>query len=162
MTEDSEPLDGSAKEGSSSRKDLAEASGASETGRSREAEHAEEIAEFVKDMPMPARRSLEIMLMSGSNQGAVNPLVDKFNDEHIDKILDYAQQDETNKYHFESSNRWFRLGCFFLALAVLLAILILFKDDQAMLQQILEVLVVFVGGFGSGYGFKVWKERDRS
>ncbi|MFA5804338.1 MAG: hypothetical protein WC879_06810 [Melioribacteraceae bacterium] len=68
-----------------------------------------DVKEFIKDMPAPFRKTIETAMMQFSSSGGRigHPLFDKFNDKHIDKFLDYSQEDDNNLYKLRSSNRWF-------------------------------------------------------
>ncbi len=122
-----------------------------------------EVAELVKDMPKPVRRKFEMSMMqmfSGSSGPMLHPLFEKFTEGHIDKFLDYSQQDDQNQYKYYSTNRWFKLAYVTIGVAVLIFILVFFANEQETLNEILKLLVIFGGGVGSGYGLRSLKDRN--
>lgn len=123
---------------------------------------AQEVAELVRDMPKPVRRKFEMSMMqmfSGRSGPMSHPFFEKFTEGHIDKFLDYSQQDDQNQYKFHSSNRWFKLAYMGISVAGIIFILIFFSNDQQTLNEILKLLAIFGGGVGSGYGLRSLKDR---
>jgi hypothetical protein len=100
-------------------------------------------------------QSFMAMIQSSNSRPPVNPLFEKFTEAHIDKYLDYIQKDDDSAIELKKTNRWFNLAYFFGALvAVGLAIYHILPIDKDFLQNIIQVLLAFAGGFGAGYGVK--------
>jgi len=98
--------------------------------------------------------------MFRSQSGPYNPLLEKFNEAHIDKYLDYMQRDDDNEYQIKKSNRWFSLVYFILILIILtIGIVYLLPRDKDLLIFIIQVIIILAGGIGAGYGLKS-RERD--
>lgn len=84
-----------------------------------------------------------------------NPLISKFNDQHITKMLDQIQSDSIRSYESRKSERRYNVFYFSAVLGALLLVLIHFQSrDPELLNTILQILLGFVGGFGAGYGYK--------
>ncbi len=118
-----------------------------------------ELEKTLEDMPPDIRRTVKMAMMGFSSGPGPHPLFDKFNDEHVHKFLDYAQQDEENKFRIKCSNRWFVLGYTGLGVAFFVFLIVfLLPDNEEILLDLLKVLVAFAGGLGGGYGLKSYFE----
>ncbi|MBF0464568.1 MAG: hypothetical protein HQK88_00285 [Nitrospirae bacterium] len=107
---------------------------------------------------LSSRSSMLIQGLSGFNP--IHPIIEKFTTNHVDKFLDYSRESDKEIYKLQSSNRWFHLAYAFLIL-IFLVFLITFlaNTNKELLSDILKILLIFVGGFGSGYGFKAYKDK---
>lgn len=91
-----------------------------------------------------------------------NALLDKVNPGHIDKFLDYNHKEDENIYNLQSSGRWFQLAYVSMAFLFLVFLVVFLSgNNQGLLNDILKILVVFAGGFGSGFGFKSYTEKRK-
>jgi len=121
----------------------------------------EEIRGVMESLPNPARRSI-MSFFQGRIPSDGHPLYDKFTSEHIDKWLDYVQKDDDNEYKLLSTNRFFYLFYFVFGIAAFFVLVfVLLPNDKELLQDILKIIVVFAGGFGSGYGLKSYFDRKK-
>jgi len=116
----------------------------------------EEVSEALGEMPDNIKRQVTMAMMQmTTRQGSIHPLFDKFTEAHVDKFLDYSQKDDENEYKLKSSNRWFYLIYFLVALAFMVfLIMFLLPNNKELLVDFIKILVGFVGGFGAGYGLK--------
>ena len=124
-----------------------------------------EIEEALKTAPPQVRKAITQMGMfsvTGQIHPQIHPLFQKFSSQHIDKLLDYSHQDEQNSYNLERSGRWFHLA-YALTILLFLCFLVVFlaKDNVDLLNDILKLLVVFAGGFGSGFGVKTYLGKNK-
>lgn len=123
-----------------------------------------QIEEFLNKSKAPAdvKRIIGQMGAFQFMAPSVNPIVQKLSPQHIDKLLDYSHQESQNSYKLESHGRWFHLT-YALFIIAFLAFLVIFlaKDNAVLFSDILKVLVVFAGGFGSGFGFKTYIEKKK-
>jgi len=95
------------------------------------------------------------MIMGFSSESLQNPILEKINDEHIHKLLDYRHQDEVNNFRIRCSSQWFALLYAILGLGVFVFLIVyLLPTDKELLLDLIKLLVVFIGGFGSGFGVK--------
>lgn len=116
-----------------------------------------DVKEFIKNMPAPFRKTIETAMMQFSSSGGRigHPLFDKFNDKHIDKFLDYSQEDDNNLYKLRSTNRWFTLIYTIVGIGFLIFLIIfLLPSNKDLLVEILKLIVIFAAGVGGGYGLK--------
>lgn len=122
-----------------------------------------QVEEAIKDMPREIQKVFRVASSSSFSRGGGHPLFEKFNDNHIDKFLDYTQKDDDNDYKIRSSNRWFYLGYTMLSLAFF-AFLIgyLLPTDKEMFKEVIKLGGVFLGGFGGGFGAKAYIERKNN
>lgn len=118
-----------------------------------------DISNPLDNFPTLAREEITrlIQVTSGSNP---NPILDKFNEQHIDKFLDNAKLEDEHSYKFASSNRWFLLlyiiiGC----ILFVFLIVYLLPNNKELLVDIFKVIIVFLGGLGSGYGIKSMRNK---
>lgn len=118
-------------------------------------EEEEEFQRFVKSAPGPVRGFLMQVMRMQRGGPVPHPLFDKFTPQHVDKFLDYSHEGELNEYSLERSNRryYFAYAVLFVALLVFL-IVYLAPVDKNLLGDILKMLAVFAGGFGTGFGTK--------
>jgi len=114
------------------------------------------------DMPKEVQQTIRMMMASSMGGPRQHPLFEKFTDDHIHKYLDYIQKDDDSEFSLRSSNRWFYLLYTVLGLGFFSFLVIyLLPKDKALLDEILKLLVTFVGGLGSGYGLKVFKDMKK-
>jgi hypothetical protein len=119
-----------------------------------------EMARAIDKIPEPIRQGFLAMTRTISRGMPYHPLFDKFTPEHTSQFLENIRKDDENEYKLRSSNRWFHVTYVFLALAFLLFLIVfLLPKDKDLLTKILELLVVFAGGVGAGYGIKAWQNK---
>ncbi|HET55671.1 MAG TPA: hypothetical protein ENN33_10705 [Ignavibacteria bacterium] len=120
-----------------------------------------EINEVIEELPPEHRKTFRALIHSSSMMNKpTHPLFDKFNENHIDKFLDYTQRDDDNLFKLKSSNRWFVLVYTLLVIAVFLFLVVfLLPTDKEMFLDLVKILVAFGGGVGSGYGLKSYLDR---
>ncbi len=92
-----------------------------------------------------------------------HPIIDKFTENHVDKFLDISSESENRVLDYEKGSRWFNLGYVGIVTALFVFLLVyLGKTDKDLLIKTLELVFVFAGGFGGGYGFKAFREKRES
>ena len=123
------------------------------------------IEDALKDAPAEVKNAVIQMgvFRSSGMHPAVHPLFDKFKDEHISKLIEYSHKDDENNYRLQSSNRWFQLTTLLILISFLAFLIVyLAGDNKELLVDILKILVVFAGGFGSGFGYKSYIDKKKS
>ena len=123
----------------------------------------DDVTKELAKIPEPIRSKIIAFFQSQStfmSRPFAHPLFEKFTPEHISSFLEFAHQDDINDYKLKSSNRIFHL-CYILLFIGLLVFLIVYllPNYKEVLFEILKILVIFTGGFGIGYGYKIWKEK---
>lgn len=113
-----------------------------------------------EDAPPEIKRAIRFMMQTSMGGPSVNPLLEKFSDEHIHKYLDYIQRDDDNEFKLRSSGRWFHSFYFVIGIATFLFLVIyLAPTNQSLLSDIIKILVSFAGGLGSGFGLKAYIDK---
>ena len=119
--------------------------------------------EVFDKLPPDAKRLVEMSLTMARFSGPMpNPLLEKISGEHIGKIIENTEKDSERQYKDIQSARKYALA--YVAMSILLfGFIIVYLADRnpTLLKEILVVLGIFAGGFGSGYGVKAYKDRDR-
>lgn len=123
-----------------------------------------EVLEMLKAAPPDARRTIQSMMISasGSLRPPVHPLFEKFTPEHIDKFLEYSHKDDENNFRLHSSSKWFHLTYVALILGMLIFLIVyLTPSNKDLLVDILKIFVAFAGGFGGGFGYKSYVDKNK-
>lgn len=118
--------------------------------------------ELLKNLPPEAKKVLEIG-MSMQRFGPIpNPLAEKINEKHIDKILDITEKDEERSFKDAGESRKFTL-IYVLVFAVLFvfATVFLVGSDKDLYKEVIKLFAVFFGGLGSGFGIKSYMDRNK-
>lgn len=91
-----------------------------------------------------------------------NPLAEKITTQHIDKILDLEKEKLSYSFKSEKGNKWLFFGIFIVA-CILLTTLVVFltnNNRDALLMDIIKILLGFAGGFGVGISAKFLMRKD--
>lgn len=116
-----------------------------------------EIEEFVKGAP-PEIRAMMMEMRTSTTRSPQHPLFEKFTPAHIDKFLDYNEDDHKRDFTFATQSRWFHFGYVIIALSFIVFLIVyLLPNNKDILNDLLKVLVGLAGGFGLGYGYKSMK-----
>lgn len=118
-----------------------------------EAENAPgSVTEALRDVPPSVQK--EISGFMAISQQIGNPLLAKFNADHIHKSLDYMDAENLRGHKQAHSTRKFALAFFMAALVAVVGVLVflVWQDERELAGQILAGFAVFGGGFGGGYG----------
>jgi hypothetical protein len=124
----------------------------------------ENINNELEELPPQLRRFVQATLSMQriSSSSLVSPIQDKINEQHITQILDIVEKDDARTFADSQSARVFNLVTIliFLAFFTFLTIFLVNKD-VVVYQDILKIIVIFGGGFGSGFGYKGYLDRKR-
>lgn len=116
----------------------------------------EELPPEVKEV---VRTGISMQRISGPMP---NPLLSKINEQHIDKILDIADKEDTNTYNDAQSNKKYSLFYFLAIIGLFVFITIyLAKTDKDLFIDILKIIISIAGGFGGGYGYKSYLDSKK-
>jgi len=119
-----------------------------------------ELMEAIPEEMRPRlRKAFHSMEMSASFP-ARHPLVDKLNSQHIDKIIDYSEQDDIRQADTQRSGRRYMFAAFIVLACIFVGLLIFFQRSGATDQVVNLIIGVLslAGGFGLGRYF----QRERS
>lgn len=112
---------------------------------------AEEIGDVVNQFPEEMRSAIQIMAGSGP---AYPPFMKNIDGEHLHKIFDLADKEMSFVFKDRSMNRYLIFGVFLVIVALLVFLTVyLVEDHPEIFADILKLGVIFMGGFGSGWGF---------
>jgi hypothetical protein len=116
-----------------------------------------ELEEVLDEMPPDVRKKFNSaifgMFSSQSVGPMINPIIEKFNDDHIDKYLDYMQRDDENEHQLKRTNRWFYLITLIIFLGVVVFLLVyLLPRDRELLTTLMQIFLALAGGVGAGFG----------
>jgi len=92
---------------------------------------------------------------------APNPVLEKLNETHIDKILEQLGRRQDQTHALRKRNQWLQLSLSLVAILVFGAgVVYLLPRDKELLLQLIQFLVLLAGGIGTGYGLKSRTGRD--
>ncbi|OQY01489.1 MAG: hypothetical protein B6I26_03955 [Desulfobacteraceae bacterium 4572_130] len=114
------------------------------------------------NLPPKAKKIIEVGMSMHEFDSMQNPLADKINEKHIDKILELAEKDDERSFKDAGETRKFTL-IYLLIFAILFIFLTIFLvgSDKELYKEIIKILVIFLGGLGSGFGIKSHMERNK-
>ena len=116
----------------------------------------------LKSLPPEAKKVLE-MGMSMHRFGPMpNPLAEKINEKHIDKILELAEKDEERSFKDAGETRKFTLMYVLVFAAIFVfSTVFLVGSDKDLYKEVIKLFAVFLGGLGSGFGIKSYIDRNK-
>ncbi|MEH2292979.1 hypothetical protein [Nostoc sp.] len=128
-----------------------------------ESGYIEKLPEELDNLNLPPEIKKEIrtfLSMGRFSASSISPILDKINQQHITKILESVEKDSERAFVDAQEARKYNLVaiCIFVAVFVFLTVFLVNKD-VAVYQDILKILIIFGGGFGSGLGFKIYLDR---
>ncbi len=133
-----------------------------EVDASEDKTEAESEAEFLGKLPPEARKVVEIGMSMHRFGPMPNPIAEKLNEGHIDKILEIAAKDDERAFQDAGSSRKYTLAyiVIFVSLFIFLTIFLVGSDIE-LYKEIIKIFVVFLGGLGSGFGIKTYMDKNR-
>ena len=119
-------------------------------------------AELLEKLPPEARKVVEIGMSMHRFGPIPNPITEKLNDRHIDKILDIAAKDDERAFEDAKESRKFTL-IYILVFSALFIFLTIFLvgSDVELYKEIIKLFTIFLGGLGSGFGIKSYMDRNK-
>ncbi|BAZ32330.1 hypothetical protein NIES4074_48320 [Cylindrospermum sp. NIES-4074] len=121
----------------------------------------EKFPEELENLPPQMKREIRTILsMSRLSSPSSSPILEKINQQHITKILDSVEKDSERSFIDIREARIYNFiaVCIFVFVFVFLTVFLVNKD-VVVYQDILRILIIFGGGFGSGLGFKTFLDR---
>jgi hypothetical protein len=117
--------------------------------------------EVLKKLPPEVRKLVEFSLQSFSAP-VFHPITKKINEAHIDKLLDQSEADSTREFKDRTSSRRYSFAAF-VVVCVLFVFLTYYLTtvDKDLYRDVVKVLIGLVGGFGGGFAFKGYLDRDK-
>ncbi|MEO1430980.1 MAG: hypothetical protein AAFV71_18340 [Cyanobacteria bacterium J06633_8] len=122
----------------------------------------EKLSENLEELPPQVRKVVEATLSMQriSSSSLVSPISEKINEKHIDKILNIVEKDDERAFADSQSARKYSFFTLIIVLVFFVCLTVfLVNKDVAVYQEVLKIIVIFGGGFGSGIGFKGYIDR---
>lgn len=118
--------------------------------------------ELLKNLPPEAKKVLEVGMSMHRFGPMPNPLTEKINERHIDKILEIAEKDDERSFEDAGAARKFTL-IYVLVFAALFifSTVFLVGSDKELYKEVIKLFAVFLGGLGSGFGIKSYMDRSK-
>lgn len=113
-------------------------------------------AEVFETLPKEVQVSLKSMYSMQSFSGrAPSPLLEKLTPEHISSLIEGSMEENVRDYSLITSSRWFRLAYVLMGVGMFIFLTYFFgQSNESLYQDIIKMVVIFVGGFGVGLGFR--------
>ena len=111
--------------------------------------------QILTDMPPQIKSEVAsfFSMIQSQSMPQLNPLFEKFNDQHVDKFLDILKGDDDNIHELRKSNRWFYIGTFiFITIVAIGLVVYLLPKDRDLLMTLVQLFVILTGGVGAGFG----------
>lgn len=120
-------------------------------------------AEILSDLPPEVRKVVEMGFSMQRISGPIpNPIFNKINEKHIDKILEIAQSEETNSFKDSTISKRYNFAYFIFAILFIMFLIYYLVDrDKSLLLSIIEKALYIMGGFGGGYGYKAYMDKKK-
>ena len=111
-------------------------------------------------LPAPQRVIEQFeQVIAGAIGPVRNPVLDKFTSDHITDIIRNDSKNDERDFQDSKANRRYRLAYVLIGLISFFVLTFpLLSIDKELYKQVLQVLAVFAGGFGTGYGVRHWRE----
>lgn len=117
--------------------------------------------ELDEDIPPEIQRDIKtFMAMGRFSSSPMSSVLEKINEKHIDKLIESAAKDDERSFIDSQSARRYNFWIFVIVLVFFSGLtFFLVNKDVQLYQDILKIIVIFGGGFGSGFGFKGYLDK---
>ncbi|MDY6802795.1 MAG: hypothetical protein SXA11_03180 [Cyanobacteriota bacterium] len=119
------------------------------------------VSEDLENLPPEVKRVVEASLsIQRFSSGSFSPIQQKITEQHISKILENVEKDDERAFADAQSARKYAL-IYTIILVISFGFLTVFlvNKDVALYQDFFKIIIIFGGGFGSGFGFKSYRDR---
>lgn len=116
--------------------------------------------EALKSVPPEIQKIIEHRMLSLRYGPAPNPVAEKITENHITKILDNTAEENKRRAKDKIQSRIFKFAATVLAVGLFVFLTIFLKPDRDLYVEIIQLLAIFAGGFGAGYGVKAYLEKN--
>ena len=117
--------------------------------------------ESPQDIPPAVGQIIELVVAQLRPQP--NPLHQKLTAEHIDKALEFAERKDERSFRYAIATRRQILAYVVVAAIVFCSLTVyLVSADKQLYLEIIKTLALLGGGFGAGFGVKVYLDRSTS
>jgi hypothetical protein len=114
-------------------------------------------------LPRPVRQRFEFFMSQAMGRGSLfSPFWEKVTSEHVPELIKSMDRDAQLEFQDRQRNRYLLTTLVLIVVAMMAFLVVqLAPTNPDLLDKLVTVLVSFVGGFGGGYGFRVWREREK-
>ncbi|HEY7545121.1 MAG TPA: hypothetical protein VID27_09575 [Blastocatellia bacterium] len=122
-----------------------------------------ESSQLVEKMPEPVKSLISSFF--AARQPVFPPFMEKINEEHISKVLDYSEKQDERDFNDSTSQRRYDFARFVLLLVVFIFLFVfltvyLVDRDKELYKDILKVGLGALGGLAAGYGLGKMKGKN--
>lgn len=118
----------------------------------------EALPEEEKEKLMSIMFSQEMGMMSRMVSSG-NPMAEKINEAHIDKVLGIAEKKTDQEYNLTIQGRRTSLIIIIVVMIFVIALVFILKDNGDLLMNLLQMFIPAVLGFAGGYGVKSFQDK---
>lgn len=117
-------------------------------------------SETLQKIPPPDRISTERFFGAAMSVG--NPLHQKITSDHISEIISLKRETTSQGYSDRREARRILavIGVVFLLVCVGFAVLLVIREQNELMLELLKALGLFLGGFGVGWGLQSFRQRN--
>jgi hypothetical protein len=126
-------------------------------------EKATILEEELKNLPPEAQQMMHMFMSRERYIGPLpNPIASKINEKHIDTVLENSEKDSEREFKSGIHQKYFSafIIIVFVGLFIFLTIW-LSEKNKDLYMDILKIVIGFLGGFGSGYGIKAYRDKNK-
>ncbi len=119
--------------------------------------------ELLEELPPEVKKQVVEFGMSMQRFGPVpNPISEKINEKHIQKILEIAEKDDERSFKdLKESRKYTLLYILVFAVLFIFTTVFLVGSDKDLYKEIIKLFSVFMGGLGGGFGIKSYMDRNK-
>jgi len=118
--------------------------------------------EVLDKLPPELKKAVESFSLQAFTGPVFHPILKKVTESHIDKVLDQTEKDSERDFEDAKSSRRYGFAAFVIICALFVFLTwYLTAVDKDLYRDIIKVLLGLVGGFGGGFAFKGYLDRDR-
>lgn len=85
------------------------------------------------------------------------PVFEEVTSEHIDKIIDYSENQDERQYEYATSDRWFNFAYFLtpiiFGIVFIVFLVVYLPSDSPLITRLLDIGLGFVGGIGIAFAY---------
>lgn len=123
-------------------------------------EEPPDLSETLEKIPPHGRISTERVF--GATMSVGNPLHQKITGEHISELISLKRETTQQGYADRREARRILavIGVVFLSVCVGFAVLLVIREQNELMLELLKALGLFLGGFGVGWGLQSFRQRN--
>ena len=125
----------------------------------------EDISQVLEGLPNEKRATIERTIVSqfamiSSRSSPELEISKKITSDHITKLLETQSKGMDYSFKDEKNKRWFYLGLIALVSAVVIALVVILKNNPEVMEKVLIGLGSAIAGAAGGYGIKAARDKD--